>query len=54
MKTKIKLGVILILARREAIQNRFALPLAREMAAVRLARLDQCLEWLQEESFAFL
>jgi uncharacterized protein len=43
-----------ILARREAIRDRFTLPVAREMAAVRLARLDQCLEWLQEESFAFL
>lgn len=43
-----------ILTRREAIQDRFTLPLARELAAVRLERLQQCLLWLQEESFDFV
>jgi len=43
-----------VLARRELIHDRFTLPIAREMAAVRLARLEQCLAWLDEESFAFL
>ncbi len=40
--------------RRDLIQNRFTLPLARQMSAVRLARLEQCLDWLPEESFAFV
>jgi len=43
-----------VLARREKIQDRFTLPLAQEMAAVRLTRLAQCLEWLEEESFNWL
>jgi uncharacterized protein len=43
-----------VLARREAIQDRFTLPIARELAAIRLNRLQQCLQWLQEESFSFL
>jgi uncharacterized protein len=43
-----------ILARREFIQDRFSLPRAREMATVRLERLQQCLLWLQEESFDFI
>lgn len=43
-----------VLKRRELIQDRFTLPVARQMAAVRLARLAQCLAWLQEESFDFL
>ena len=43
-----------VLARREKIQDRFTLPIAQQMAAVRLARLAQCLEWLEEESFAFV
>jgi hypothetical protein len=30
------------------------LPIARHMAQIRLARLAQCLEWLQEESFDFV
>lgn len=42
-----------VLARREKIQDRFTLPVARQMAAVRLARLEKCLEWLQEESFDY-
>lgn len=43
-----------VLARREKIQDRFTLPIARQIAAVRLARLAQCLAWLQEESFDWL
>jgi uncharacterized protein len=43
-----------ILKRRELIQDRFTLPVARQMAATRLARLEQCLAWLQEESFDFV
>ncbi len=43
-----------VLARREKIQDRFTLPTARQIAAVRLARLEQCLAWLQEESFDFV
>jgi HD superfamily phosphodiesterase len=40
-----------VLARREKIQDRFTLPIARQIAEVRLARLAQCLAWLHEESF---
>ncbi|MGD2077819.1 MAG: hypothetical protein PVH18_05525 [Chloroflexota bacterium] len=43
-----------ILARREFIRDRFTLPQARELASVRLERLEQCLIWLQEESFDFI
>ena len=43
-----------VLGRREKIQDRFTLPRAQQIAAVRLARLAQCLEWLQEESFDWL
>ncbi|MFO7681214.1 MAG: HD domain-containing protein [Chloroflexota bacterium] len=43
-----------VLKRRELIQDRFTLPIARQMAQTRLARLAQCLEWLQEESFDFV
>lgn len=43
-----------VLKRRELIKDRFTLPVARELAATRLARLEQCGQWLQEESFAFL
>ena len=42
-----------LMARREKIQDRFTLPIARQIAAVRLARLEQCLAWLQEESFDY-
>lgn len=42
-----------LIARREKIQDRFTLPIARQIAAVRLARLEQCLAWLQEESFDY-
>jgi len=43
-----------ILDRRAAIQGRFTLPRAREIAQIRLERLDQCLRWLEEESFGIL
>lgn len=43
-----------VLIRRELIAERFTLPIARELAAVRLTRLDQCFEWLEEESFDFI
>lgn len=42
-----------VLKRRELIQDRFTLPIAQQMAQTRLARLEQCLAWLQEESFDF-
>jgi uncharacterized protein len=42
------------LKRWELIQDRFTLPIARQMAQTRLTRLAQCLEWLQEESFDFM
>jgi HD superfamily phosphodiesterase len=43
-----------IQSRRDALQDRFTLPRARELAATRLARLAQCLDWLQEESLGEL
>lgn len=43
-----------VLKRRELIQDRFTLPVAQQMTATRLARLEQCLAWLQEESFDYL
>lgn len=43
-----------ILDRREAIQGRFTLPAAQAIAKTRLERLDQCLHWLEEESFGIL
>ena len=43
-----------VLARRQRIQNRFTLPIARQIAVVRLARLEKCLAWLQEESFDYV
>jgi uncharacterized protein len=43
-----------ILSRRDGLQDRFTLPRARELAATRLARLAQCLDWLQEESLGEL
>ena len=43
-----------LMARREKLQDRFTLPIARQIAAVRLARLEQCLAWLEEESFAYI
>ncbi|HSV86699.1 MAG TPA: HD domain-containing protein [Levilinea sp.] len=43
-----------ILERRTGIQGRFSLSRAREMAQVRLERMDQCLRWLEAESFGIL
>jgi uncharacterized protein len=43
-----------ILSRRYGIQSRFTLPRAREIAQVRLERMEQALEWLLEESFGTL
>lgn len=43
-----------VLGRREKIQNRFTLPIAQKIAAERLARLAQCVQWLEEESFDWL
>lgn len=43
-----------ILSRRNGIQNRFTLPLAQEIARVRLERMEICLGWLAEESFGVL
>ena len=43
-----------ILAKRAAIQGRFSLPKAQEMAQIRLERMAQALDWLDEESFGIL
>lgn len=43
-----------ILSRRDDIQGRFTLPRAQEIAQVRLERMEQCLDWLEEESFGLL
>jgi HD superfamily phosphodiesterase len=43
-----------ILARRGGIQGRFTLPRAREIARLRLARMETSLQWLAEESFGVL
>jgi HD superfamily phosphodiesterase len=43
-----------ILERRARIQGRFRLPRARQIAQVRLERMDQCLRWLEAESFGML
>ncbi len=43
-----------ILSRRAVIQSGFTLPRAQEIAKVRLARMQQCFEWLNEESFGVL
>lgn len=40
-----------ILSRRDVIQGRFALPRAKEIAKVRLERMEISLGWLVEESF---
>lgn len=40
-----------ILSRRDVIQNRFTLPRAKEIAKVRLERMEVSLGWLVEESF---
>lgn len=38
-----------ILARRDALRDRFTLPRAQEIAAQRLAHMAQCLDWLEAE-----
>jgi uncharacterized protein len=43
-----------IVARRAGIQGRLTIPRAKELAELRLARMGNLLEWLQEESFGFL
>ena len=43
-----------ILSRRDALHDRFTLPRAREIAAERLARMAQCVAWLEEDSFGYL
>jgi hypothetical protein len=43
-----------ILARRAAIQDCLTLPIAQEIAKLRLARMDNLLSLLQEESFGIL
>lgn len=43
-----------ILSRRNGIQGRFSLPRAREIARIRLERMETSLEWLGEESFGIL
>lgn len=43
-----------ILGRQADIRNRFSLPRAKEIAQMRLERMDQSLRWLEEESFGAL
>lgn len=43
-----------ILSRRDALRDRFTLPRAQAIATERLARMAQCLSWLEEESFGYL
>ena len=43
-----------ILSRRDGIHNRFTLPRAKEIARVRLERMEICLGWLVEEGFEVL
>jgi HD superfamily phosphodiesterase len=43
-----------ILSRRDGVQGRFTIPCAQEIAQVRVARMEQCLRWLEEESFGSL
>jgi HD superfamily phosphodiesterase len=43
-----------ILSRRDDIQRRFTIPCAQEIAKIRLERMEQCLRWLEEESFGVL
>lgn len=43
-----------VLSRRNGIQGRFSLPHAREIARIRLERMEKCLQWLNEESFGIL
>ena len=43
-----------ILSRKYGIEGRFSLPCAQEIARVRLARMEESLQWLNEESFGVL
>ncbi len=43
-----------LVARRDALRDRCTLSRAREIATERLARLEQCLAWLEEESAGHL
>jgi HD superfamily phosphodiesterase len=43
-----------ILSRRYGIEGRFTLPRAREIARIRLERMEKSLQWLNEESFGIL
>lgn len=43
-----------ILSRRNEIQGRFTLPRAREIASIRLQRMETSFGWLLEESFGVL
>ena len=43
-----------ILSRRKEIQGRFTLPLAQEIARIRIERMEKSLQWLNEESFGIL
>jgi uncharacterized protein len=43
-----------VLSHRDGLCDRFTLPRAQELAATRLARLAQCLTWLEEESLGYL
>jgi len=43
-----------ILSRRDGTQSRFTIPRAREIAQVRLERMEISLQWLLEESFGVL
>jgi HD superfamily phosphodiesterase len=43
-----------ILERRGGIQERFSLPRAQEIAQARLVHMQQCLNWLEEESLGVM
>jgi len=50
----VQIGYQRILDRRYGIQGRFTLPRARQIAEVRLERMERSLQWLSEESFGIL
>lgn len=43
-----------VLKRRAGIQGRLTIPCAQEIAQSRFDRMEQCLRWLEEESFGVL
>ena len=43
-----------VLDRRYGIQGRFTIPCAQQIARVRFERMEQALQWLNEESFGIL